>query len=615
MSYPAISLSTATADRHRRPQKRLRPPANLPSTRIRARIIAPATPSPLFRCPHALHPGPSVDSDLDVIGLTEPIASVSAGWSHTCALTTVGNIYCWGRNAHGQLGNGSSTDSSKPVKVKVIQGDAIAVDAGSRHTCAILEGGALMCWGANSSSQLGMSPRVDRLQPVEVTTIGAPVADISAGAGFTCVVTNVGAAKCWGNNFEGQLGNGTVDQGSPYSTPTPQNVVGLGSGVESISAGGLHACAVLTTGAVECWGRNEDNQLGDGTTIRRSSPVEVSGLSSGIDIVSAGLWHTCALNDSGGVLCWGTNFSGRVGDGTFPTSPEDLNGFKSTPQAVTGLSENVVSQSAGGSHSCALLGDGTTKCWGSDFWFQLGAGDAFSSSAFFSPVPIDVIYLGCAAGAACITGILWDGDVLADIHANPLKGAVIELSLGAVTQSETVTDADGIFRFEGVAPGDYLLRAHLKDGEVTSPSHVFDVRHTEFGTEAVWVEKSLTISAGPAVAFQDIIFSDSAAADLDGSSVPAEFENRLDDMANIFHRVRQFVDFTTEMGAAWNSTDYPTPVEVYAFSNSRDKSDPDFACKPDCATYDSGDTYFEMGTEYSLYSERNEVDPKIRTGG
>ena len=118
------------------------------------------------------------------------------------------------------------------------------------------------------------------------------------------------------------------------------------------------------------------------------------------------------------------------------------------------------------------------------------------------------------------------------------------------------------------------------------------------------MEKSITISAGSAVAFQDIIFSDSTAAALDATSVPG-FESRLDDMANIFHRVRQFVDFTTEMGAAWNSVDYPTPVEVYAFSNSRDKSHPDFACDPDCATYDSGDTYFEMGTEYSLYTERN----------
>ena len=222
---------------------------------------------------------------LDVIGLTEPIAAITAGWSHTCALTTLGNVYCWGRNAHGQLGDGSTTNRLSPVKVKVIQGNAIAVDAGSQHTCAILEGGGLMCWGANSSSQLGVTPQVDRLQPELVTIIGPHVADVSAGAGFTCVVTDVGGVKCWGNNFEGQLGNGTAKQSSPYGTPTPQDVGGLDSGVESVSAGGLHACAFLTGGSVRCWGRNDENQLGDGTTVSRATPVEVTGLSSGMETV------------------------------------------------------------------------------------------------------------------------------------------------------------------------------------------------------------------------------------------------------------------------------------------------------------------------------------------
>ena len=153
-------------------------------------------------------------------------------------------------------------------------------------------------------------------------------------------------------------------------------------------------------------------------------------------------------------------------------------------------------------------------------------------------------------------------------------------------------------------PGDYQLRAHLKDGEVASPTHVFDVRHTETATESVWVQKSITISAGSTVSFQDIIFSDSAAADLDATSVPG-FESRLDDMANIFHRVRQFVDFTTEMGAGWNSTAYPTPVEVYAFSTGVGVIDPKDACDADCARYVPWDTFFEMGTGYSLYPERN----------
>jgi alpha-tubulin suppressor-like RCC1 family protein len=150
---------------------------------------------------------------------------------------------------------------------------------------------------------------------------------LATGEYHTCALTDTGGVKCWGDNEFGQLGDGTT---TDRTTPVP--VVGLSSGVRAIAAGGSHTCALTDAGGVKCWGDNEFGQLGDGTKIDRTTPVEVVGLSRGVRAIAAGGSHTCALTDTGGVKCWGWNWDGQLGDGTSGEGND-----RSTPVEVVGF--------------------------------------------------------------------------------------------------------------------------------------------------------------------------------------------------------------------------------------------------------------------------------------
>jgi len=178
------------------------------------------------------------------------VAAISVGGYHTCALTTAGAVKCWGYNAYGQLGDNSTANRSTPVDV-VGFGSGAAISAGRVHTCALTTAGAVKCWGDNGFGQLGNNSATNRSTPVDVVGLGSGVTAISAGYQHTCALTTVGAVKCWGYNAYGQLGDNSTTQPS-----TPVDVVDLGSGVAAISAGESHTCALTTTGAVKCWGRN-----------------------------------------------------------------------------------------------------------------------------------------------------------------------------------------------------------------------------------------------------------------------------------------------------------------------------------------------------------------------
>ena len=186
---------------------------------------------------------------------------------------------------------------------------ALNVGAGLDHTCALTSSGGVKCWGWNTYGQLGDSATTERLTPVDVSGL-AGVTSLATGRLFNCALTSGGGVKCWGYNYYGQLGDGTTTD-----RPTPVDVSGLTSGVAAISVGRSHACAVTTDGGVKCWGRNLEGQLGDNTTTDRWTPVDVSGLTSGVASVAPAGYHTCAVTTTGGAKCWGHNSAGQLGDG------------------------------------------------------------------------------------------------------------------------------------------------------------------------------------------------------------------------------------------------------------------------------------------------------------
>ena len=336
--------------------------------------------------------------------------AIDMGAFHSCARFQDGTVRCWGNNVSGQLGDGTQTDSSMPVAVVGITG-AAAVTGGGFHTCARFPDGTLQCWGRNNAGQLGdpATLREAVTTPVRVTGITTATA-VSAGGFHTCALPGDGTVRCWGQNDYGQLGNGTSDPvpDSPSTfNPTPVTVSGITTAV-AISAGGWYTCALLQNGTIRCWGDNTYGQLGDGATIApptvriASTPVTVSGITTAVAI-DAGIFHVCALLQDGSARCWGRNGDGRLGNGSTANS--------STPTAVPGV--NPVALGAGAEHACAVLGDGTVRCWGDNNWGQLGNGSPEGTTSTIPAAPATGITTAIAtsAGAEHNCVLLRDGTV------------------------------------------------------------------------------------------------------------------------------------------------------------------------------------------------------------
>ena len=244
------------------------------------------------------------------------IVDLSSQYSHTCFLNTAGEVQCFGKNNEGQLGLGYENSDRSPSNVLSVnfpeQGKAVSMAAGYEFSCSLMRNGTVYCWGANNFGQLGDGTTSDSSVPTMAQLPGSAKA-ISLGQSHACALMDSDELMCWGRNNVGQLGiNSLTDAALPTKSQLPASSTPV-----AIDAGTSHTCAVVENGSLYCWGLNSDGQLGDGTTTFRKTPVH-SQLPNGYAaaMVAAGESHTCIVSNRSSVHCIGSNDEGQLGDGS-----------------------------------------------------------------------------------------------------------------------------------------------------------------------------------------------------------------------------------------------------------------------------------------------------------
>lgn len=301
------------------------------------------------------------------------VAQVSVGQYHQCLINTAGKTECWGdhwlSNFSYQLGNRPWVRSDPiPHLVPGLPDGTLAVAPSAWSTCVLTPAHGVSCWGYNMQGQVGDGTTVNRPDPTDVIGLSSGVRSIGEGTWSECAIMDAGSVRCWGYNSTGQLGDGTTT-----TQPTPVDVQGLGTTVQALTMGSSHTCALTTAGGVLCWGGNFEGQLGNGTNVNSLTPVAVTGLAIGVTSIQATRTSTCALTTAGAVLCWG---GGDTANSLVPVT-------------VPALAAGALAIGAGEDHMCAITSTGTVKCWGRNDRGQLGDGTAVSRTQ-----PGDVVGLG-----------------------------------------------------------------------------------------------------------------------------------------------------------------------------------------------------------------------------
>ncbi|HEU4405381.1 MAG TPA: hypothetical protein VFS43_08845 [Polyangiaceae bacterium] len=337
------------------------------------------------------------------------VTAVSTG-GPTCAVFAGGGVRCWGGNANGELGYGNASavgDDEPPSLVGTLSlsGQATQVASGTSHACALLAGGNVQCWGHGVYGRLGYGS-LESVGDDEVPAtaglvgVGERAKQIDLGESHSCALLEGGKVLCWGRNDQGQLGYGHTNVIGDNEAPQSSSFLALGGEVAQISVGGNHACARLVDGAVRCWGANGYGQLGYGTTTnvgdderpdQLAAPVDLGGAKA-ID-VGAGYYHTCALLAGGAVRCWGFNASGQLGYG-------NTNNLLAPGPALDFGGARAVQLAVGNNHACALFDDGFVRCWGDNGYGQLGYGNTENIGDGEPPAAAGAVEVFEAAGGA-----------------------------------------------------------------------------------------------------------------------------------------------------------------------------------------------------------------------
>jgi len=376
--------------------------------------------------------GSTTDSHVPVqVAGLPPTTAIDAGDSHVCAIDVSQQVWCWGKDNYGQLGNGTKTSHSvTPVKVTGLP-PATQIGAGNEFSCALVVGGAVYCWGRGDDGQLGNGTNNSSKKPKFVIGLGPAVAIAVGGFHACAILMDGGSVRCWGSNVFGALGNGTT---TSSNIPVPVSAI---SNAAAITAGGFHTCALVGfAGGVKCWGDNGDGQIGDGTNTNQLVPTQVVGLTQGALQISAGLSHTCAtLGPTNDVACWGDGYKGELGDGVFASSniPVPYLGPVQPPSGGSGT--GPVQVSAGYRHTCVAMTTGIVECFGSNENGELGNGGG--GLADMSAVPVLVIGLTSGTQAVSEGGFL--GCALTQVLGVKCWGSVDGNDFGLHTSAQDVT--------------------------------------------------------------------------------------------------------------------------------------------------------------------------------
>jgi alpha-tubulin suppressor-like RCC1 family protein len=445
--------------------------------------------------------------------------AISAGVTNTCALLGNGTVSCWGPNSHAELGNGSTTDSATPVPVTGVAG-ATAIAIGGSHACAVVANGEVMCWGDNNYGQVARNSKTGPDQcgvgtgiscsklPIKVAGITGAV-DVAAGDSHSCAILADGRTKCWGWNGYGQLGNGGMLPVSPLPQWVTRKAIAVGGNFLT-----SHACALYGAGSIKCWGANGNGALGNGQTSNsQGTPVQVSGITNAVTVSAGG--HTCATLDDGSMSCWGANVFRQIGPNAtqpnqltplgvgLPTVAVSMAGRASTcairadqggmrklicfgvnnnmqlgvsnsgmplcsgptvliplacqaaPIEVPGLA--VISVAGGAEHTCAVLDDGTARCWGQNLFSQLGS----NAAGLIKVVPGIASALAIAVGSNHNCALIADGIV--KCWGRNRFG---QLGDGTLTESATPVTVAGITNATAVIASGESSCALLADGAI-----------------------------------------------------------------------------------------------------------------------------------------------------